>query len=307
MGGLIFHPGLSAYFRRLPPVAGLWLALLAAACAPAPSGAAAAGRIVDDAGDTVRLRGPVHRIVSLVPATTELLFAIGAGSSVVGRTAWCDYPAAARLVPSMGDGISPNLEAIVAARPDLVVLYQSAQNAEAARRLRALGIPALRLRTDRLADVPRLARLVGRLTAHERVADSVVVAFERGMVAATVPAAGHRPTIFLLVWDQPPATVGRGSFLTELMRRAGGVNLFDDLAPSSAPVSIEAVAARDPDVILLLGDASPAFASRPEWQSVRAVRTGRFIQARGSEFSWPSPRAPDAIRTLGEQLTRATR
>ena len=88
--------------------------------------------VVDDAGDTVRLAGPAHRIVSLIPATTELLFAIGAGERIVGRTHWCDYPDAAERVPDLGDGMNPNLEAVVAARPDLVVLYLSGQKAEAA-------------------------------------------------------------------------------------------------------------------------------------------------------------------------------
>ena len=105
-------------------------------------------------------------MVSLIPATTELLFAIGAGPVVVGRTAWCDYPAAAARVPNLGDGIAPNVEAVLASRPDLVILYNSAQNADIAARLRELGIAALRLNTDSLGDVERVGRLLGRLTGH---------------------------------------------------------------------------------------------------------------------------------------------
>jgi ABC-type Fe3+-hydroxamate transport system substrate-binding protein len=281
-------------------------ALLAAACRPAPR-ALAGAPVADDAGDTVRVVLPAHRIVSLNPAATELLFAIGAGSDVVGRTEWCDYPPAAKAVPSLGDGINPNLEAIVARKPDLVLLYTSGQNAEAVRRLASLGIPALRFRTDSLSDVPRLARVFGRLTRREASADSVARSFEADLAAATVPAPGRRPTVFLLVWDQPPMTVGRGSFLTELIERAGGENVFADVASSSAPVSIEAVAARNPDVILLLGNEPPAFAERPEWQVVRAVREQRFVRADGSEFSRPSPRAPEAIRRLHAELEKAAR
>ena len=80
-------------------------------------------QLVDDAGDTLRLTAPARRVVSLIPAATELLFAIGADSAVVGRTSYCDYPAAAQAVPDLGDGIKPSIEAIVARRPDLVVLY----------------------------------------------------------------------------------------------------------------------------------------------------------------------------------------
>jgi iron complex transport system substrate-binding protein len=262
--------------------------------------------IVDDAGDTVRIAIPARRVASLIPATTELLFDLGAGHDVVGRTTWCDYPAAALAVPSLGDGINPSLEAIVASRPDLVLLYNSAQNETVARRLRALGVPAMRLATDRLADVPRLANLLGALTGRGVTADSLDAAYRRALAAATVPPAPRRPAVFLLVWDQPPTTVGRGSYLTELIERAGGRNVFDDIAASSGAVSIEAVAARDPDAILSLSDAPPRFVGRPEWRVVRAAREHRLILVSGSEFNRPTPRAPDAIRRLRARLAAVT-
>src|SRR5438552_4007728 len=106
---------------------------------------------------------PARRIVSLSPAVTELLYALGAGDRVVGRTTWCDYPPAVRAVPSVGDGLSPNLEAIVARRPDLVVLYRSALNETAAQRLRALGLATAVLPQDRLEDLAAAAGVLGRL------------------------------------------------------------------------------------------------------------------------------------------------
>ena len=261
---------------------------------------------MDDAGDTVEVSAAAHRVVSLIPATTELLFAIGAGPVVVGRTAWCDYPAAAAKVPNLGDGIAPNVEAVLASRPDLVILYNSAQNADIAARLRRLGIAALRLNTDSLGDVDRVGRLLGRLTGHARAADSVAAAFDTALAAATaaVPAAAspRRPKVLLLVWEQPPMTIGRGSFLSELVERAGGRNLFADVTSSAGTVSIEAVASRDPDLILTTTAGPVAFAERPEWQTVRAVREQRFLPVSGSEFNRPSPRAPAAIRELARLL-----
>jgi ABC-type Fe3+-hydroxamate transport system substrate-binding protein len=269
---------------------------------------AAAGTVVDDAGDSVAVPAPARRVVSLIPATTELLFAIGAGGVVVGRSAWCDYPAEAARVPSLGDGINPNVEAVLAARPDLVLLYNSAQHTAVAARLRGLGIPTLRLTTDALADVDRVGRLLGRVTGHAAAADSLAQAFDTALAAATVPSGrGRRPTVLLLVWEQPPMTVGRGSFLSELVQRAGGENLFADVAASSGPVSIEAVAARDPDYIFTTSDGPAAFASRPEWQVVRAVRERRFLHVRGSEFNRPGPRSPAAIRALAARLGQGTR
>ncbi len=285
-------------------VRALLLATLAAGCRPAPA-PAAARRIVDDAGDTVAVPRVARRVVSLIPATTEILFAIGADPALVGRTHWCDYPAAAARVPDLGDGIKPNLEAVVAARPDLVVLYRSGQNAAAAARLRASGIAAIQVRSDALADVPRLAHLLGTLTGHEHAADSLRDAFRRDLAAATVPSPAQPPRVFILVWDEPPMTVGAGSYLSELLARAGSRNVFADLPASSGQISVEAAAARDPDFVFTSNPALPAFAGRPEWQAVRAVRERRFIHGPGSEFSRPSPRAPAAIRELTAQLSAA--
>ncbi len=298
--------------RKLPEmkrsILDSWVVLVVACAgcrAPEARTPSAAISVVDDLGRTTTLPAPARRIVSLVPATTELLFAIGAGGALVGRTDWCDYPAAALKVPSVGDGIGPNLELVVGRRPDLVLLYASADRGAIAEQLGRLGIRAMSLSTDQLPDVPRLARLLGRVTGRERSADSLAEAFEKDLVDAAAPE-GRARSAFLLVWDQPPMTVGRGSFLTELMARAGLRNIFDDVGASSAVISIEGVVARDPDLILTLGTASPKIAGRPEWEVVPAVRDRRFVHAEGSGFSHPGPRSPQAIRELRQAVEATT-
>jgi iron complex transport system substrate-binding protein len=293
MGGLIFS------FRRLRYW--FWLAAAALGCAT-PSARSGQIRLVDDAGDTVRLAAPARRVVSLIPASTELLFGIGAGSLLVGRTQYCDYPAAARNVPNLGDGIKPSIEAILAQRPDLVVLYNSGQNAGVAGRLQELGIAHLRVNTDALSDVGRVSRMLGLLTGYQRGADSLAAVFDTALANATAPPRSPRPTVLLLVWEQPPMTIGRGSFLSELVERAGGANAFADVTASSGVVSIEAVADRNPDLILTSAQGPAAFAQRPEWQVVSAVKRRRFLRVSGSEFERPSPRAPSAIRVLTARL-----
>ena len=287
-----------------------WLCLLLAGAA-AGCGNSIPGRgqlgLVDDAGDTLRLEVSARRIVSLIPAATELLFAIGAGSSVVGRTRYCDFPAAAQTVPNLGDGIKPSIEAVLAQRPDLVVLYNSGQNADIAGRLEEQGIPHLRINTDALSDVARVSHMLGLLTGHQREADSVAAVFVTALAHATVAPTSSRPKVLLLVWEQPPMTVGRGSFLNELVERAGGENAFADVAASSGIVSIEAVAARDPDLILTTEEGPAAFAQRPEWQVVPAVKQQRFLRVSGSEFERPSPRAPSAIRELAARIRSSNR
>ena len=282
------------------------LALLVA-CAPAARETAARIRGVDDAGDTVSLAAPARRVVSLIPASTELLFAIGAGDLVQGRTRWCDYPAAAAAVPDLGDGIQPSLEAILARQPDLVVLYRSPQNTavrEALGRLGDPGGPAL----DRPPGGLR-AGLAPAGDAHRARAgtDSMLTVFHAQLDSATAPPSAPVPSVLILVWDQPPMTVGSGSFLSEIVARAGGRNLFADISASSATVSVESVVARNPDVVLVTSEDTPAFARRAEWQTVPAVRERRFVRVIGSAFSRPSPRTPEAILELRRELAAVRR
>ncbi|NOT07362.1 MAG: ABC transporter substrate-binding protein [Gemmatimonadales bacterium] len=282
-------------FRFLRAIA---LLIVVAACRESTP----AGPLVDDAGVAATFAAPPLRVVSLIPATTEIVFALGAGSRLVGRTTWCDYPAAAAAVPDLGNGIGPNIEAVVGAKPDLVLLYKSASNRGAAERFRALGIPTLELLTDRMADFDRVTRLIGRALGREAVADSLVAATARSLAAATVTGTADRPSVFILSWDRPVITLGSGSFLSEILERAGARNVFADLPTPSAPVSLEAVAARDPDFLLTTADGDPSIASAPEWKSVRAVRERRFLKVHGSEFNRPSPRIADAVRQLAGAL-----
>ena len=280
-------------------VSALLTALVACSPPAAPRGDI---RLVDDAGDSVVLAAPARRIASLIPVTTEVLFDLGAGASVVGRTTWCDQPAEVSRVASLGDGLEPNVEAIVAVHPDLVVLYRSPRNAAAAVRLRQLGFPTIQLRTDGLADLHRATGLLGRATGRTVEADRVLGAMDSLLALLDRRKdSGRRPSVLVLAWDQPPMTIGRGSFLHEILERAGARNVFDDLESPSAPVSLEAIAIRDPDLILTL-DVAPTIAGRPEWQVVRAVREGHFLRVHGSEFMRPTPRAPEAVRQLAGVL-----
>ena len=281
--------------------AGLLGVLLAACESPR---AAPPQTLVDDAGVSVSLAAPPARVVSLIPATTELVFALGAGNRLVGRTTWCDYPAEATAVPDLGNGIGPNIEAVTAARPDLVLLYQSGANRAAAEQLRSFGIPVLELATDRMEDFDRIARLLGRALGLPAEADSLVARTQRSLDSATAHPP-VRPSVFILAWDRPPMTLGRGSFLSEILEHAGATNLFGDLATSSATISIEAVAERNPDFILVTGAGEPAIAERAEWRVVPAVRERRFLRVQGSEFNRPSPRIGSAVRQLRGVLEAA--
>jgi iron complex transport system substrate-binding protein len=277
--------------RTLRLVAGV---LLVAACAPARP----------DRGP-----GPARRVVSLSPAFTELLFAIGAGPAVVGRTAWGDTPPAALAVPSVGDGMAPNVEAILARDPDLVVVYASGANAAAVERLRQAGVTTLTLVMDRLDDVPPAARRLGEATGHAARADSLAAAFAAALDSARrALRPTESPHVLLLAWDQPPIVIGAGSFQHELVTLAGATNVFADVAAPSSQVTIETIAARDPDEIVRFDAVGePGWATRAEWQVVRAVRQHRFVTVHGSEFARPSLRALAGVRALQSALEEAAR
>lgn len=249
-----------------------------------------------------RPHGPTaRRIVSLLPSFTEILFDIGAGDRVVGRTTWCDYPPAALAVPSVGDGIPPNIEAVAARQPDLVVLYKSGPNVTAAKQLERIGIRTVLLDLNRLEDLGPAARTLGRLTGREKIADSLAGAMDSLAARPPPPATA---SITFVVWDNPPIVIGRGSYLHQIAALAGARNVFADLAAPSAQVSLETIAARNPDWIAVLADSSvmPGFAKRPEWQAVRAVRDRHFLLLPGSLFGRPGPRTAQAVAELQRLL-----
>src|SRR5918996_6110781 len=178
--------------RRLLLV--LTLAAAAPPCRPAdtpPAAARGAVTVKDDAGRSVALDGPAQRIVSLLPSFTEILFAIGAGDRLVGRTTWCDYPPAARDVPSVGDGMPPNVEAVAARRPGLVVLYRSGPNVTAATQLERLGIRTVLLDLNLLEDLGPATRRLGALTGRVAAADSLAAAMDS---LASAPPHAPLPT-----------------------------------------------------------------------------------------------------------------
>ncbi|HEX2717328.1 MAG TPA: helical backbone metal receptor [Gemmatimonadaceae bacterium] len=265
-------------------------------------GESAAPTIVDDFGDTVAL-APARRIASLNPTTTELLFTIGAGDRVVGRTTYDEWPAAARAVPDLGGGIRPNVEAVLGARPDLVILYASNDNRDAARALRTAGVRTLGLKLDRVADLRRAATILGPLVEDtERAlaaADSVEATIAR--VRASVRAL-PRPRVLWYLWDNPLLVLGNGSYQSELLDAAGGANLYADRAEPAAQVALEDVLRRDPEVILLdSGRVAPLRAS-PRWAGTAAVRGGRLLPVNDALLNRPGVTMGMATAELARAL-----
>jgi iron complex transport system substrate-binding protein len=285
--------------RSAPFVRVLFVALALTMSACASESRREPARTADDFGDTLSTGAPPRRIVSLNPSTTELLFAIGAGGKLVGRTTYDMWPVAARAVPDLGPGLRPNVEAVLAAHPDLVVLYASDDNREAARRLRAAGVPTAAFRVDRIADFERVTRALGTLTGDSAAAlatvDSVRATIARVRVAT---AALPRPTVFWPLYDQPLLATGSGSYLNELIDIAGGRNIYGFMKEPSPRVTFEDLMRRDPDVVLTSPESRARYAADPRWQALRAVRDGHLLVVDTALVLRPGPRLGEAARSL---------
>jgi iron complex transport system substrate-binding protein len=282
-------------------------ALIASAAVLACAGrdAARTPAVADDFGDSVALGTTTHpaRIVSLSPATTDLLFAIGAGPRLVGRTHWDLWPDSARLIPDLGAGLRPNVEAVLAVHPDLVVLYASRDDRSAAAQLRAAGVAVVALRTDRIADFRRTALLLGRAIGEpERAAetvDSVDKSLDR--VRAATRSLPH-PTVFWHIWDEPVITIGSGSFQSELLDIAGARNVYGDDPRPSLQVSLEDIVRRNPDLILAGPTGAARIRSSARWQAIPAVRRGKIVVIDTSLVGRPSVRLGEAAAEVARAL-----
>lgn len=218
------------------------------------------------------------RVVSLNPTATEVIFAIGAQSRLVGRSRWDEYPDDVQSIVPLGDGIKPNVEAVLGVRPTLVILYATAENRAAAEALRRAGVRVIALRVDHIAQFMQLCTRLGvALNAADRaqvVADSVQRTLDR--VRDAMRGVTPVPVVWPL-WQSPVMVVGAGSYLDELLEIAGGRNVFHDMSAPSPPVSIEEIAKRDPAVVIASRQSAAALRASSIWSAVAAVRANRIV------------------------------
>ena len=288
-------------FFQASRIALLVVTLVLGACKGAEQ---AASSLRDDFGNPITI--PVvapSRIVSLNPATTEILFTLGAGSRLIGRTKFDLWPDSAKYVPDLGNGINPNVEAILGTHPDLVVLYASRDNRPAATRLSAAGINTVSLKNDHISDFARTTMLLGTIL-HDTVRaavvrDSVQQTLDR---VARATSGVKRPTVFWHIWDAPLITVGSGSFMDELVNIAGATNVYRDINGPSGEITLEDVAKRDPDFILAGPIGARAIESDPRWKIVRAARQQKILTVDTTLVARPAVRLGEAAVSLARQL-----
>lgn len=198
----------------------------------------------------VGLELPPQRIISLIPSASEILHALGAGSLLVGRTDFDTTRILAHL-PSVGGGLHPNLEAIVALEPDLVIRFAGDSDPTTPLRLDELGIPHIALRPDGIQDIRNSILTLGTLTQRVQEAETLLEGID-AILAEIRSRIGERAPIRVgyLLGGNPPWVAGPGSYIEELLELAGGVNVFSDLTGLYGPVNVEVFLVREIDLLL---------------------------------------------------------
>jgi len=263
----------------------------------------------DDTGATVRLPAPARRIVSLAPHATENLFAAGAGRQLVGAVDYSDYPEAAKRIRNVGSYERPDLETIVALKPDLVVVWQSGNAGGVVKRLQALGLPVYQTQPDRLEDIPANIEKLGRLAGSEAIAERVAADFRRRLAALRTQYSTRPPVkVFYQAWHQPLLTVGGDQIISDVIHLCGGANIFAGLAAKAPSVSVEAVLAANPEAIVASGmgrDTPIALDDWRNWKRMQAVARDNLFFVSADLMQRPTPRLLDGADQLCRHLETA--
>jgi len=298
-------------FRKLTFV---FLALLFAltACGPAllPTPAAAAISLTDGLGRVVTLSHPAQKIVSLAPSNTEILFAIGAGAQTIGRDDFSDYPEAAKALPSVGGKNPYSNEQIVALKPDLV-LAAEINTPEQVKAIEDLGIVVFYLKNPTtLEEMYANLEIVAKLTGHEADAARLIDSLKARVAAVDekiAPLNSGFSVFYELDSSNPamPWTAGKGTFITQLLERAGGFNIAGKL-DAYPQMSLEQIVASDP-ALIILGDSMwgvtvESVSQRPGWENLSAVKNKQVFPFDDNLVSRPGPRLVDGLEALAKLL-----
>jgi len=273
----------------------------------AATAATAAISLTDDGGHVVTLARPAQRVISLIPSGTETLIAIGATDRIVGRTRY-DVAHEVASVPSVGGGVDPSVEAIVALHPDLVVSWDNDKRQVVRQRLVALGVPVFVMRTEDTTDVFRGIENLGRLTGRDSAAHAVSASLRAQLDTIQRSVADKpAPSVLYVVYDDPPMTTGPMTFIGQLISLAGGRSVFADATTRWPTVAMEEIVRRNPDLVVVpegefKTNSIERFRKMAGWRTLRAVRDGHVVTVPANLLSRPSPNIAQAARVLRAAL-----
>lgn len=289
--------------KKSPLIITLILSITLSGCslfAPAEKGPLT---LVDDFEREVTLTGPVDKIISLVPSSTEILFALGVGEKIVGATVFCNYPAEAAAITRVGDFDGPNLELILSLEPDLV--FAASLHKDTVEALEGEGIAVLALDPQNIEEIYGSIKLTAKAVGAEKAGEELVADMKSRLAAVKAKVAGiekeKQPLVFYEVWYPEIMVAGAGTFIDEIITLAGGRNMAWDI-PRWGVIQEEEVLARNPDIIIhgYPGDDLSAFSAREGWQVITAVSEGRFYFVDPDITSRTGPRIAEAVELFAE-------
>jgi len=252
--------------------------------------------IFDDLGRLVAINGTPQRIISLAPSNTEILFALGLGDKVIGVTDWCNYPPEALEKEKIGGYSDPDVEKIIALNPDLI-LAGYGNPIEVVNSLDALGLTVFGIKTVDLNDLLNDIRRVGEITDSEVEAQALTSEMARAIEAVTdvTSQLDERPRVFYLLWYDPLWTAGSRTFIHELIEKAGGVNICQNLT-GYPEIGLEYVLASDPEVIITSQWCYDWALNATELASTNASQTGRIYTCNDDLVQRPGPRLVEGLQ-----------
>lgn len=277
------------------------------ALAPACAASTFGPRTVRDSRRVaIAVKSPPRRIISLAPGATEMLYALGLGPCIVGDTTYCNYPKEAQSVAKIGD-VTTNIEKVLSLRPDLIVATDA--NKEAAAHLTRLHQPVFVIAPTSFDATEQSIILLGNVTGAEAKAKAIVAQMEHKKRFAKSLAArdhGRRPRVLVVVGLSPLWTAGSGTFINDVIRIAGGVNIASSIS-QYAPYSKEAVIAHPPDIIMADHADAAAMGRDPLFRTLAAVRNHRFFSVNSDIIDRPGPRLADALAQVARALHQEAR
>ena len=263
-------------------------------------------KVRDEAGREVDLPQHIDRIVSLAPNLTEIVYFVGAGDRLVGDTEYCDYPAEAKKVAKIGDTMHPSVERIIALKPQIVLVSTASQLEAFTKQLDQQQIAVYVTNPRNLDEVFRSISTLGDLFGTKEQADKLVADLRRRSDAVTAAVSATKPiAVFYQVSDQPLYTIGRESFLTDLVRRAGGISATADVPGAFPRFSDEAALAARPEAIILptggsMGNANAKIAA--PLKNSPAALNNRIYKINDDYLSRPGPRLIEGLEEMARAL-----
>lgn len=267
----------------------------------------AAVTVTDMTGREITLDAPATRVVALTASDCEILYALGAGDTLVGRGEYCDYPEDVQAVASVQSGYETNVEQIIALEPQVVLMATMAQTKEQVEALEAAGVHVIVSDAQDIAGVYTAIELIGAVTGKNDEAAALIAGMKDSFAAIAAKAEGDgSKTVYFEVspLEYGLWTAGKGTFMDELAQMIGLKNAFEDV-DGWAAVSEEQVLERDPDYIVTISmyygeGPTPVeeIMNRKGWQELKAVKNGAVFNADSNEVSRPGPRLVDAAQAL---------